>query len=250
VAAQSQLDNDEAQLKAAITDLAALQAQIERRIVRAPFTGRLGIRAVNKGQYLTPGTTLTTLEAIGEVFVDFTLPQQLLDTVKVGMPVRITTAGSTDRPLEATLSAVDPTLDNMTRSLKLRANVPNEADQLRSGMFVNVEVVLPKKKDVVIVPATAIVHASYGDSVFVIEDKKPGSPGMTKTPTGKTVQTARQQFVRVGQARGDFVAIAEGVTAGQEIVTAGAFKLRNGSPIVVDNSVKLDSKLVPRPENR
>ena len=103
-------------------------------------------------------------------------------------------------------------------------------------MFVNVQVVLPKQQSVVAVPPTAIVHASYGDSVFVVEPKKPGAPGMDKTPDGKPVKIARQQFVRLGETRGDFVAVAKGVKAGQEVVSAGAFKLRNGSPVVVDNT--------------
>ena len=117
-------------------------------------------------------------------------------------------------------------------------------------MFVNVQVITPAQKAVVSVPATAIVHASFGDSVFVIEDKKPGSPGMDKTPDGKPVKIARQQFVRVGTARGDFVAITKGVTAGQLVVSAGAFKLRNDSPVVVDNTVQTKPQLAPKPENR
>lgn len=250
VLARAQLDNDEAQLKSAITDYAALQAQIERRIVRAPFTGRLGIRAVNKGQYLNPGTTLTTLEAIGGVFVDFTLPQAELGRIAVGMPLRVRLEQSNDPPIEGVLSAISPTLDDTTRSLQLRGSIPNEQEKLRPGMFVDVELVMPKRAEVVAVPATAIIYASYGDSVFIVEDKKPDAPGMRKTPDGKTVRVARQQFVRLGPARGDFVAILEGVKAGQEVVTAGGFKLRNGSPIVIDNTIKPDAKLNPRPENR
>jgi membrane fusion protein (multidrug efflux system) len=250
VVARAQLDNDEAQLKTLKTDTLALQAQIERKIVRAPFSGRLGIRAVDLGQYLNAGTTLTVLEATGAVFVDFTLPQKQLESVGEGMPVRVTIEGASVPTAEGVISAVDPTVDNVTRSLKLRASIPNKDNKLRPGMFVNVSVVLPNRDSVVAVPATAVVHASFGDSVFVIEDKKPGSTGMTTSPSGKPVKIARQQFVRLGESRGDFVAIAEGVKAGQELVSAGAFKLRNGSPVVVDNSVKADAELKPRPENR
>jgi membrane fusion protein (multidrug efflux system) len=117
-------------------------------------------------------------------------------------------------------------------------------------MFVTVEVIKPTQAQVVAVPATAIVHASFGDSVFVVEDKKPGSPGMDKTPDGKTVKIARQQFVRTGAARGDFTAITKGVTAGQTVVSAGAFKLRNNAPVVVDNTVQAKPQLAPHPENR
>jgi len=151
------------------------------------------------------------------------------------MPVRVTLEGA-KKPLEGTISAVDPTIDSATRNVKLRAAIPDLAETTRPGMFVNVQVITPEQKAVVSVPATAIVHASFGDSVFVIEDKKPGSPGMDKTPDGKPVKVARQQFVRVGAMRGDFVAISKGVTAGQQVVSAGAFKLRNNSPVVVDNT--------------
>jgi membrane fusion protein (multidrug efflux system) len=250
VIAVAQLDNDETQLQTARAEIAALQAVIDRRIVRAPFSGRLGIRAVDVGQYLSPGTKLTTLEEIGAIFVDFSLPQQRLANVHEGMPVRIT-IGDAEKPIaEGVLSAIDPTVDEATRSIKLRASVPNPRDELRPGMFANVSVVAPAREQVVIVPATAVVHASYGDSLFVVENKKSGSPGMPKTPQGKPVKIARQQFVRLGEARGDFVVILQGVTPGQEVVSAGAFKLRNGSPIVVDNRVQPDARLNPHPENR
>jgi membrane fusion protein (multidrug efflux system) len=146
--------------------------------------------------------------------------------------------------------AVDPTLDDATRSLKIRASVENMGEALRPGMFVDVSVVLPRRDEVIVVPATAVVHASYGDSVFVIEDKPADSPGMRETPDGKPVKIARQQFVRLGESRGDFVAVAVGLKAGQEVVSIGAFKLRNNAPIVIDNTVKPDPKLHPRPENR
>jgi membrane fusion protein, multidrug efflux system len=249
VISRSQLDEVDAQLKTATTDTAALRAAVDRKVIRAPFRGRLGIRAVNVGQYLTPGTTVTTLDAMGGTFADFTLPQEELATVKVGMPVRVTMEGA-KAPLQGTISAVDPTIDPTTRNVKLRAAIPDLAETTRPGMFVNVQVITPEQKAVVAVPATAIVHASFGDSVFIIEDKKPGSPGMDQSPDGKPVKIARQQFVRVGAARGDFVAITKGVTAGQQVVSAGAFKLRNNSPVVVDNTVQTKPELAPKPENR
>jgi membrane fusion protein, multidrug efflux system len=249
VIAQAQVDADDATLRTANTELDAIQAQISRKVVRAPFAGRLGIRNVNLGQYLSPGTQLTTLEAIGAVYVDFTLPQQWLGKVSVGMPVRVTVEAANEVAAAGEITAVDPTVDSATRNLKLRASVVNKEDKLRPGMFAKVSVILPERASQVIAPSTAVVHASYGDSVFVIEEKKPDAPGMRKTPDGRPVKVARQQFVRLGQARGDFVAIIDGVTAGQELVSAGAFKLRNGSPVVVDNRVKADAQLNPRPEN-
>jgi len=249
VISQSQVDTDEAQVKSAATDAESLQAQINRKIVRAPFTGRLGIRAVNVGQYLNPGTTLTVLQAVGAVFVDFSLPQQQLTTITNGMPVRVTITDSHEPPVDGTIAAVDPTIDSTTRMIKLRAAVPNPDEKLRPGMFANVAILLPNSGSVVTVPQTAVVHASFGDSVFVVEDKKPDSPGAKTTPDGKVIKNARQQFVRTGESRGDFVAILDGVKAGQEVVSAGAFKLRNNSPILVNNSVKAEPQLDPKPEN-
>lgn len=249
VIAQAQVDADEATLRTANTELDAIQAQIARKVVRAPFAGRLGIRNVNLGQYLSPGTQLTTLEQLGAVYVDFTLPQQWLGKISVGMPVRVTIEGTNQPAVDGQIAAVDPTVDNATRNLKLRASVVNDDDKLRAGMFAKVSVILPERASQVIVPTTAVVHASYGDSVFVVEDKKPDAPGMRQTPDGKPVRVARQQFVRLGQSRGDFVAIVDGVSAGQELVSAGAFKLRNGAPVQVDNRIKADAQLNPRPEN-
>jgi membrane fusion protein, multidrug efflux system len=247
---QSQLDADEAQLRTATTDAAGLQAQIDRKIVRAPFSGRLGIRAVNLGQYLNAGTTLTVLEAIDLVYVDFTLPQQRLSDIKVGMPVKVTIEGAAGLSSDGVIAAVDPEIDSTTRTLKLRASVPNKEEKLRPGMFANVSVVLPERGSIVTIPATAVVHAPFGDSVFVVEDKKDDAGAVVKGEDDKPVRVARQQFVRLGEARGDFVAIQDGVTAGQELVSAGAFKLRNGSSIKVIPDVKAAPSLNPHPDNR
>jgi membrane fusion protein (multidrug efflux system) len=249
VISQSQVDADESAVKSAATDADSLQAQINRKIVRAPFSGRLGIRAVNVGQYLNPGTQLTVLQAVGAVFVDFSLPQQALSTMQNGMPVRVTIQDSHQPPLDGTIAAVDPTIDSTTRMIKLRATVPNPDEKLRPGMFAQVAVLMPDAGSVVTVPVTAVVHAAFGDSVFVVEDKKPDAPGSKTTPDGKIIKNARQQFVRIGEARGDFVSILDGIKTGQEVVSAGAFKLRNNSPILVNNSVQTSPELDPRPEN-
>jgi len=247
--AQAQLDADESALKGAESDIATLNAQMEKKRIRAPFAGRLGIRAVNIGQYLNPGTSITTLEATDMVYVDFTVPQQQADTMKAGMPVKVTVEGAKE-PLQGTVDAVDPAIDATTRAIKVRATVPNKEEKLRPGMFANVSVILPETGSVVIVPATGVIHASYGDSVFIVEDKKDESGNAVTGADGKPAKVARQQFVRVGAARGDFVAIREGVAAGQEIITAGAFKLRNGSGVNINNSVMPKPQLSPTPENR
>jgi membrane fusion protein (multidrug efflux system) len=241
----SQLDNDEAAVRTSGADVGAAEAQINRKIVRAPFAGRLGIRLVNLGQYLNPGTPIVTLEALESVFVDFTLPQDRLRDVPIGTPVRVRAEGSSTI-FDGSIVAVDSAVDAVTRSIKVRAAVPNPGEALRPGMFVRASAVLPQQKPVLAVPATAVLHAPYGDSVFVLEDTPDAAPG----PNGKLVKIARQQFVRIAESRGDFVAIEGGIKKGDEIVTAGAFKLRNGGHVVVDNSIALDPKLAPRPENR
>lgn len=247
---QAQLDADEAALRTATTDVEGLQAQIAKKTIRAPFAGKLGIRSVNLGQYLQPGTPVTVLETIDALHVDFSLPQEQLARVAVGQPVRVTLEGTAASPLAGTIAAVDPTVDATTRTIKLRADVAAKTDALRPGMFVRVEVILPEKTKSVIVPATAVVHAPYGDSVFVVEPRKSDAPGVATTPDGKPVKVARQQFVRIGDARGDFASVLEGVKPSEEIVSAGAFKLRNNAPVVVDNTKQPAPKLDPHPENR
>jgi membrane fusion protein (multidrug efflux system) len=234
--AQAQVDSDEAQLKTSSADFGALQAQIDRKTVRAPFGGRLGIRTVNLGQYLNPGTPVTVLESLGSVYVDFSLPQQFLAAVKVGAPVRVDFEGTT---LAGAVGALDPTVDSATRTIKLRASVPNKQEKLRPGMFVQVSVIRGEKTTLVVAPTTAVVHAPYGDSVFVVEDRPGGAGG----------KLARQQFVRLGVQRGDFVAITDGVKAGQELVTAGAFKLRNGTGVVINNEIHPTPAIAPHVDN-
>lgn len=239
VLASASLESDQAAFDTATSDIAALQAQIARKTLRAPFDGKLGIRAVNLGQYLNPGTSVTALETTESEYVDFTLPQASLGKVAMGTPVRFAIEGQ-GGTLDGSISAIDPTVDPVTRSLKLRANAADPQKKLRPGMFVQVSVVLPEKRKVVSIPSPAVVHASYGDSVFVVAPAPDGKPG----------RIARQQFVRAGDMRGDFVAIENGLKAGEEVVVAGAFKLRNGAPIAVDNSVQPAASLTPKPENR
>lgn len=237
----AQLDGDEATLKSANADAAALQAQIARKTVRAPFAGKLGIRAVNLGQYLNPGTPITMLESKDALYVDFTLPQQKLGQLALGTKVEFHAVG-VEGTLAGAIAAIDTNVDPVSRSVRIRATVEDKAQKLRPGMFLEVLVILDKQQQVVAVPATAIVHATYGNSVFVVEDKGTGADG-------KPLKVARQQFVRTGAARGDFVSIEDGLKAGETVVVAGAFKLRNGASIVVNDTVKFDPQLAPKPEN-
>jgi membrane fusion protein (multidrug efflux system) len=228
---QQELDDAETLLATSEAEASALRAQIENKVVQAPFAGKVGIRAVNLGQYLAPGTPVTTISAGGQVYVDFSLPQEQLSVVRIGTPVAF---GSRGKPIaEGTVAAIDPTIAESTRTLQLRASV-EKPGALRPGMFVNVTVMLPATREVVIVPLTAVMRAPYGDSIFVVEDQR----------------IARQRFVRAGTIRGDFIEIVEGVRAGDEVVSEGAFKLRNGVPITIDNRVKPGASLTPTPNNR
>jgi membrane fusion protein (multidrug efflux system) len=243
VVAKAQADTDEAAAKSTSAEEAQLMAQIERKIIRAPFSGKLGVRQVNLGQYLAPGTTVALLESADAAYVDFTLPQEELGKLKRGMVVRATQEGVTTEPVEGQISAIDPTIDPVTRAAHIRAQFPAQANPLRPGMFLRVAVILPEKQTVTAIPATSLVHASYGDSVFVV-DEQPG-------PDGKPRKVAQQKFVRRGGERGDFISIVEGLKAGEDVVTSGAFKLRNGIPLVIDNkSVPLAPSLTPKPPNR
>jgi membrane fusion protein (multidrug efflux system) len=226
-----QLDQDQAAYESAAANHRALQATVRRKVVRAPFAGRLGIRQVNLGQYLAEGTPIVVIESLGAVYLDFSLPQRNLGDVHLGTKARAR-LGNGDE-LVGTVAAIDPDVDLITRSVRLRASVPDEQGLLRPGMFVQVEAVLAEQQDVVTAPVTAVIHAPYGDSVFIVENHK-----------------VRQQFVRLGAHRGDFVAFKAGVKEGQELVTEGGFKLHNGDRVLVDNTVQRKPSLRPDVENR
>jgi membrane fusion protein (multidrug efflux system) len=246
---KAQLDSAESMLESINGNALALQAQIDRKTVRAPFDGRLGIRLINLGQYLNPGTAITDLQSSDADFVDFTLPQQQLKQIAVGMVVRIN-EGLPGPQAEAAIAAIDPTLDPVTRSGRVRAAVRKMNGVVSPGMFVNVSVVLPEKRTVTLVAATSLIHASFGDSVFAVEEKTDDRGGVATGPDGGPALLARQQFVKTGEARGDYVEVLDGVKQGQEIVAQGAFKLRNGAPVRINNSVKVEPQLAPHPENR
>jgi membrane fusion protein, multidrug efflux system len=238
----AELDTARANVDTSKAEVAALRAQIARKIVRAPFAGKLGIRSVNIGQYLSPGTPITTLQSNTATYVDFSLPQQHLEELRVGLPVKMSMK---DARIELTgrVAAIEPEVNEVTRSVKVRASVEDAKQQLRPGMFVNVSVLLDQKRELIMVPVTAVVVAPYGDSVFVLEDAQ-GQPG------GATIKVARQQFVQLGETRGDFVEVEKGLSGDELLVAAGAFKLRNGAPVVVNNEVEPQPKLHPTPPDR
>ncbi len=239
--AQSELDAAEAQLKQAVANVEQIRASIEKKTFRAPFAGTLGIRKVNVGQYVNAGQAIVDLQTLDPIHVDFALPQQRVVDLSVGQPVEVTTDGVSGLKFTGKITALDPMVDPATRNLRVRATLANEGARLRPGMFANVEVLLPAGEPVVVVPASSILYAPYGDSVFVIERKK-GAKGEEET-------TVRQQTVRLGLTRGDFVVVTSGVNAGEEVVSTAAFKLRNGASVRINNSVVPAAELAPKPAN-
>lgn len=222
-----------------------IRATIAKKTIRAPFSGRLGIRQANLGQYLRDGDPVVTLQALDPIFVDFTIPQQHMAELRRGLKVKITSDALKGETLEGTINAINPQVDADTRNVKVQATINNRAEKLRPGMFVNVFVGLPVKTAVLVIPATSVLYAPYGESVFVIEDAKD-----TKTAKAPKIgKTVRQQFVRLGEKRGDFVAVTSGINDGDVIASTGVFKLRNGQPVLIDNKLAPNFQQTPKPEN-
>ena len=237
---QSDLDSAEATYKQVAGEIDEVRVAIAKKSIRAPFTGRIGIRQVQLGQYLDVAAPIVQLQSIDPVYVDFTLPEQRASGVRPGMAVRVTTDASKDRAFEGRLTAIDPQIDASTRNLKLQATFSNVDGALLPGMFAHVAVVLPEVNNPLVIPVTAVLSAPYGDSVFVISDEKDEA-------TGQTVKRVKMVTVRLGQTRGDLVAVEKGLDAGQLVVSAGVFKLRNGTNIVINNELAPVAEASPRP---
>ncbi|HVM50685.1 MAG TPA: efflux RND transporter periplasmic adaptor subunit [Candidatus Acidoferrum sp.] len=237
---QSELDTAEATLKQNQANADAVRTTIEKKTIRAPFAGRLGLRMVNLGQYLDTGKPIVSLQSLNPVYADFTLPQQELAQLKTGMRVSITTDSYAGRRFEGKLTAITPDLDQSTRSVGLQATLDNPDQLLRPGMFCRVEVFLPEDQQVLVIPSTAVLSAPFGDSVYVIESR----PATNGAPAGLVV---RQQFVRTGRTHGDFLTVETGLKAGERIVSAGIFKLRNGMSVTENNDVAPKHDMTPRP---
>jgi membrane fusion protein (multidrug efflux system) len=238
---QSDLDTAEATMKQNQANADALRATIEKKTIRAPFAGRLGIRQVNLGQYLDTGKPIVSLQSLTPIYANFSLPQQDLARLSPGMRVRLRTDAYPDRNFEGTLSAINPDLDSATRSVGLQATFDNSDQLLRPGMFARAEVLLPEKTKVLVVPLTSVLRAPYGDSVYVIQ--------ATNTPAGKPEQIVRQQFIRVGRTRGDFVSVESGLKQGEPVVSAGVFKLRNLMRVTENNGLAPKSSETPHPSD-
>ena len=237
---QSELDTTEATLKQAQANADAIRAIIQKKTIRAPFAGKLGIRLVNLGESLAVGQGIVSLQSLSPVFVDFSLPQQEFAQLQTGLKVRAFLDAYPTNQFEGELAAINPDLDAVTRSVRVRAKFANDGELLRAGMFARVSVILPEEQPVLVVPSTAVMSAPYGDSVFVITpDDKPGSTNLV----------AQQKFVRTGRMHGDFISVETGLKAGDKVATAGLFKLRNGISVRENNELAPKPSLAPNPPN-
>jgi membrane fusion protein (multidrug efflux system) len=236
----AELDAADARGKQTAANVGMLQATIAKKTIRAPFDGRVAIRQVELGQVLSPGTLVASLQSIHPIYADFWLPQQALSDLRPGMRTRLRTDVFPQQSWDGELTTVNSEVDVSTRNVRVRATFPNSDGRLRPGMFANVDVVSPEKRSVVVIPATAVIYAPYGDSVFALE-KKEGA--------GETL-IARQKFVRLGERRGDLVAVVSGLTAGETVVGSGAFKLRNGTAVTIRNDLAPSAELAPKPVDK
>lgn len=249
VNAQADLDTSQAQYDQALANVENIRAAIAKKSITAPFSGRLGIRLVNLGQFLAVGTQIVSLQSLDPVYVDFTLPQQDVRDVRVGQEVQLSVDAFPSVPFTGKVTALDSKLDEATRSVRVQATFENGDHRLEPGMFGNVSVLLPAQQDVVTVPQTAITYNPYGDVVYVIESAKDQNGQPVAGDKGEAALTVRQQFVKIGETRGDQVSILSGVKPGEQVVTAGQLKLRNGVSVKINNSVPVANNPAPTPPN-
>jgi membrane fusion protein (multidrug efflux system) len=239
----SRVDFDQAtaQQKSTEANVAEVRATIERKTIRAPFTGILGIRKVNLGQYLSAGSAIVSLQSLNPIYVNVGVPQQVAGQVPVGRKLRITTENVAGKVFTGAVTAIDSIIDEGTRNVQVQATLSNPRGELRPGMFVQVELPLGTSRRVITLPASAISYAPYGDSVYVVTD--------LKDPKGNTYRGVRQEFVKVEGSRGDQVGIISGLNPGDEVVSSGVFKLRNGAAVQVNNKVQPENNPAPKPED-
>jgi membrane fusion protein (multidrug efflux system) len=229
---------DQKQTEAKVNEI---RATIQRKTIRAPFSGVLGIRKVNLGQYLSAGDPVVPLQALNPIYVNFGVPQQSASAVQAGRNLRITTDGLQGQEFSGRVTAVDSVVDPTTRNVQVQATLANPGGKLHPGMFVQVKVAVGQTRSVVTLPISAVNYAPYGDSVYVVSD--------LKDPSGKPYRGVRQQFVKVEGSHGDQVAVISGVNPGDEVVSSGVFKLRNGAAVQINNKVQPGNNPAPKPED-
>jgi membrane fusion protein (multidrug efflux system) len=241
VVSRAEFDRATADQRQSDAHVGEIRATIERKTIRAPFSGVLGIRRVNLGQYLSAGDALVTLQSLNPIYVNFGVPQQAMAQVRAGRTVKITAANLAGLEFTGRITAIDSVVDESTRNVQVQATLSNTDGKLRPGMFVQAEVQVGATATIVAVPASAISYAPYGNSVFVVGDWQDAN--------GKSYRGVRQQFVKLGAARGDQIAILSGLKAGDEVVTSGVFKLRNGAAVQINNTVRPSNNAAPKLEN-
>jgi membrane fusion protein (multidrug efflux system) len=227
------LDAAEAKASQTAANVAMLKATIAKKTIRAPFDGRISIKQVELGQVLSAGTSVASLQSVHPLYADFWLPQQAMADLRPGMEARLTTDVFPGRTWNGSVTVINPEVDPATRNVRVRGTFPNGDGALRPGMYADVTVFSPREQQVLAIPATAVVYAPYGDSVFTIEEKD-------------KQLVARQKFVRLGERRGDLVAVASGLDAGETVVSSGAFKLHTGSTLIVRNDLAPRADLLPQ----
>jgi len=241
VVTRAAYDQALAEYKQAQAAIDNVRSVIAKKTIRAPFAGKLGIRRINLGQILEAGQPIVSLQALDPIFVNFALPQDQVTRLQPGLAVRIAVDALAGDLVEGRVTAINPEVDATTRNIRVQATVENRQERLRPGMFATVEVVLPRADPVLVIPVTAVLYAPYSDSVFVLESRAADGT--------EASLVLRQQFVRLGEKRGDFITVQGGLEADQRVVSTGVFKLRNGMQVTVDNTLAPDFQLNPRPEN-
>jgi membrane fusion protein (multidrug efflux system) len=244
---QAQVDSDAADVKSKNALVAQQQALVAKKIIRAPFAGRLGITTTNPGQYLNPGDKIVTLQAIDPIYVDFYLPQRQIGELSIGQLVNARSDSYEKILFRGKITAINPKVDSSTRNLQVQATLANPKHQLLPGMFANAMVDVGVKKRYLTLPQTAITYNPYGSTVFIVKPAEAKGTGEAVPKSGNGLEV-QQAFVITGETRGDQVAITSGLEEGQTVVTSGQIKLKNGTSIVVDNSVQPANSPNPTPQ--
>ena len=237
---QAAVDADKSELDAARANVAEQQALIDKKAIRAPFDGRLGIRAVDLGQYLAAGATVVTLQSLDPIYVDFFLPQQALDQIRIGQTVSAKVDTYPGQPFAGEISAIEPKVDSASRNVRVRATLRNPDHLLLPGMYATVDIATGDPQRFVTLPQTAITFNAYGNTVYIVDKGEAGADGQPRL-------TVRQSFVKTGETRGDQIAVLDGVKEGETVVTAGQLKLRNGAAVAVNNTVEPSADANPAP---
>ncbi len=241
VISHSEYDNAAAQQKATEAQVGDIKAAIARKMIHAPFTGELGIRQVSLGQYLAAGQAIVSLQSVDPIYVNFGVPQQNTPQMRMGSALRVTNGDLPGMAFSGKITALDSIVNDQTRNIQVQATLANKGNKLRPGMYVQVELPLGQPRQVVPLPASAINYAPYGDSVYIVSQMKDAK--------GNAYRGVRQQVVKIEGSRGDQVAITSGLNPGDEVVSSGVFRLRNGAPVQVNNAVKPDNSPNPKPED-